>query len=161
MKFLPKFCALLTFCTCLYEVPTTAPCVTDILFLSLRSSFHSSVCYWHSVIVIMKLLLQICVLLTFCSYHYEVLSTVLCTTDILHLSLWSSFYSSVCIGHSVPVIMRLLPQHDVLLTFCISHYESPSAALCDTDIRYRALWRSFQISVFFWIFVTVIMKLFP
>ena len=109
----------------------------------------------------MNLLLQIFLLLTFWTYHYEFPSTVLCTTDILHLSLWSSFHSSVCIGHSVSVIMKILPQFDVLLTFCISHYEAPSTALCHTDILYRALRRSFQNTVCFWIFVPVIMKLLP
>jgi len=144
MKLLPQLSVLLTFCTCHYEAPFTALCATNILYLSLWSSFHSSLCNWHSVPVIMKLLPQPSVLLTFCTCHYEAPSTALCATNILYLSLWSSFHSPLCYWHSVPVIMKLLPQPSVLLTFCTCNYEAPTTALCATDILYLSLWSFFH-----------------
>jgi len=147
MKLLPKLCVLLTFCTCNYEAPSIVLSATDILYLLLWSSFHSSVCYWHSVHVIMKLLPQLWFLLTFRTCHYEVPSTALCATDILYLFLWSSFHSSVCYWHSLPISMELLPQLCVLLRVCTCNYEAPSTALCATDILYLSLWSSFHSSV--------------
>jgi len=131
------------------------------MYLLLRSSFHSYVCKGHSVHVIMKLLPQLYVLHTFGTCHYEALSTALCATDILYLSLWCSCYSFLCYWHSVPVIMMLLSQICVLLKFCTSHYEAPSTALCATDIVCQALRSSFHSSVCFWLSVPVIMKLLP
>ena len=81
----------------------------------------------------MKLFAQLSVLLTFCTYHYEALSTALCASNFLCLSLWSSFHISLCYWHSVSVTMKLLPQLFVLLTFCTCNYEAPSTDLVATN----------------------------
>ena len=161
MNFLPQPSVLLSFSTSHYEAPSTILYATYILYLSLWSSFHSYVCYWLSVPVFMKLLPHLCVLLTFWTCHYESPSTALCATAILYLSLWSSFHSSVCFLLSVPLIMNLLPQLSVLLTFCTCHYETPSTALCATGIQYLSLYCSFHSSFCYWHSERVIVNLLP
>ena len=147
MKLLPPFCLLLTFCSSHWKGPSINLCATDILYLSLWSSFHSSVWYCHNVPVIMKLHPQPCVLLTFCICHYEVPSTAHISNDILHLSICRSFHSSLCYSHSVPVIMKLLPKICVLLSLFTCHYVALSLNTCGSDILLLSLWSSFHISV--------------
>ena len=161
LKLLPQLCVLLTFCSCHYEAPSTALCVTNILYLSLWNSLHSYLCYRHSVPVFMNLFQQLSVMLKFCTWHYEAPSTVLCATDIMFLSLWSYFHSSVCYCHFLPVIMKILPQLFVQQTSCTSFYEVLSTALCATDILYLSLWSYFQSSVWYLHSVPLIMKLLP
>jgi len=161
MKLLPQLCVLLSYCTCHYEVTSTALCATDILYLSLWSSFQISVCYWHSVPLFMKLFPQLCVLLTFGACHYDATSTSLCAIVILYLLIWSSIHISMCYWHSIPVIMNFLPELCVLLTFSSCHCEAPSTALCAPDSLYLSLWNSFHSTVCFWLSVPVIMKLLP
>ena len=147
MKLFPQLCVLLTFGACHYDATSTSLCAIVILYLLIWSSIHISMCYWHSIPVIMNFLPELCVLLTFSSCHCEAPSTALCAPDSLYLSLWNSFHSTVCFWLSVPVIMKLLPQLCVLLTFFSCNYVSPSSALCVSDILYLSLWNSFQSSV--------------
>ena len=110
MKLLPQPCVLITFSTCRYEAHSTAFCATDIRCMSKWSSFHLSLCYCHSVPVIMKLIPHLCVFLIFCNCHYETPCTTLSAIDLLYLSLWNSIYSPVYYWYSVPLIMKLIPQ---------------------------------------------------
>ena len=178
LELLPQLCVILTFCKCYCGAPSKELYATDILHLSLWSSFHSSVSFWHSVPVIMKLLLELCVLLTFvtlimklhphlcvlltfCSCFYESPSTFLCGIVILYLSLWSSFHRCVCYWQSVPVLMKFLPQLNVLLIFCACQYELSAKALCATDILFLSIWSYFHSTVCYWNSVPVIMMLLP
>jgi len=136
-------------------------CATDILYLSLWSSFHCSLCYRHSVRVIKELLPQLSVILTFCTYHYGSRSTAFCAINILYALLWTSFHFSVFQCHSVLVVKNLLPHLYELLTFWNCHYESNSPALCAPDILYLSLWSSIHSFVCYWYSVPVIMKLLP
>ena len=133
MKFLSQLSGILTFCTFHYEAPSTALCATDNLYFSLWSYTHSSVCYWHSVPVIMKLLQQPCVLLILCSFHYGAPSKALFPTDIPYMSISCSFHSSLCYWHTVPFINKLIPQICVFLIICNCPYEAPFTVLCATD----------------------------
>ena len=148
-------------CTWHYEVNSKDICSNSIMYLSLWSSFHSPVCKYHSVSVIMKLFPQLSALLTLCTCHYEAIPTVLFDNDIRYMSLWSSFHSSVCHWHSVCVIMKLLPQVSLLLIFCTCHYEAPFTAICVSDILYMSLWTSFHSYLWYRFPITVIMKLHP
>ena len=159
MKLRPQSVVILSFCTCHYEAPFTALCGTDFQNMSLWSSFHNSLWYWHSVPVIMKVVPQLCVPVTFCTFNYEAPSSSLGDTDILYLSLWSSFQCSVCYCYSVPLIIKLLPNFYVLMTFCSCIYEAPSTVLCVSNIMYLSLLSSFYKSLCYWLSVYV-MKLF-
>ena len=157
MMLFPQLLVLLSFCTCHCKALSKALCATVILYLSLWSSFHSSLCYWHSLYISKEPLPQLCWLLSFSNSHYEAPSTTQCTTEILFLSLWISLHSYLFYWISVPFILNLFQQFSVLQIFCTSHYEPPSTALCATDIVYMSVWSSFHSSVCYFHSVPFIM----
>jgi len=130
----PQPSVQLIFCTCNSEDHSTAICATDILYLSLWNSFHSSVCYSLAVLVVKKFLPNFCVLKIFCTCYYEGLSTALCATNIPYLSIWSSFHSSLCYYHSAHIFKYIHELLCELYLFRTCHHEVFSTALCVSDI---------------------------
>jgi len=160
INLLPVLCATDILYLSLY-IPSTAHSSNDILYLSLCRSFHSCLCYSQSLPVLMKLLPQLCVLHSNCTCHYVAPSINTCGSDLLYLSIWSSFHISGCYWHSVPSIMKLFPKLSEQLIFRIWHYVSHSTVLFATCILYLSFWCSFQSSLCYWHSVLVIMKILP